>query len=33
MTLKERFKWITYLSLTINLVLLLTLVLFVQAIR
>ena len=29
----ERLKWLTYLSLTINVVLLLTLVLFVQAIR
>ena len=29
----ERLKWLTYLSLTLNVVLLVTLVLFVQAIR
>lgn len=29
----ERLKWITYLSLTLNVVLLLTLVLLVQSIR
>ena len=29
----ERLKWITYLSLTLNVVLLVTLVLFVQAVR
>ena len=31
--MSERFKWITYLSLTLNAVLLVTLVLFVQAVR
>ena len=31
--MSERLKWLTYLSLTINVVLLLTLVLFVQSIR
>ena len=31
--MSERFKWIAYLSLTINVVLLLTLVLFVKSIR
>ena len=31
--MSERLKWLTYLSLTLNVVLLLTLVLFVQAIR
>ena len=31
--MSERFKWITYLSLTLNVVLLLTLVLLVVSIR
>lgn len=31
--MSERLKWLTYLSLTINVVLLLTLVLFVVSIR
>lgn len=31
--MSERLKWLTYLSLTLNVVLLVTLVLFVQSIR